>query len=90
MWIDARILFHLGTSKAPIGSSNGAGVHVPGEPRGLKDILRCLLSGLASRLHGPSYSSVVVTLCVKDMVDGYPAPPCMVVVLRYSGNRRCV
>lgn len=61
------IRFHLGTSNAPIvGSSPVASVHVP---TGLKLILRCLESGLASRLHG-SCSSIAVTRCDNDML-GY-------------------
>ena len=60
--------FHLGTSKAPTGSSKAAGVQVP---TGLKLILRCLLSGLADLLHG-SYSSIVVNLCDIDMMAASP------------------
>jgi hypothetical protein len=63
-----RILFHRGTSNAPTGSSKGAGVQVA---TGLKLILRCLLSGLASRLHGPSYSSIAVTLWLSDMMGNH-------------------
>lgn len=62
---DVRILFHWGTSNAPIvGSSPVCSVHVP---TGLKDILRCRESGLASLLHG-SCSSIDVTRCESDMM----------------------
>jgi hypothetical protein len=66
---NVRSRFHLGTSKAPTGSSPTAGVHVP---TGLKLILRCLESGLASLLHG-SYS-MVLNLSASDMTATvYPA-----------------
>jgi hypothetical protein len=61
---DVRIRFHFGTSNAPmVGSSPLASVQVP---TGLKDILRCRESGLASRLHG-SCSSSAVTRCERDI-----------------------
>lgn len=63
-----RILFHLGTSKAPmVGSSPVCSVHVP---TGLKLIFRCRESGLASLLQG-SCSSMAVTRWESDMVGNW-------------------
>jgi hypothetical protein len=78
-------LFHLGTSKAPTGSgtSYAGSVQVP---TGLKLIFLCLLAGLASLLHG-SYSSMVVTRWLIDMMDD---APCSSVPLSWKGKKNAL